>query len=78
MKLADLHIAVSPLTERIYMGTLDKRHPDQWSSKIDFTSKFLGVLMVWCPAGTRRVITDNKGNRYEILVRELPTEEDQS
>ena len=71
MKLEDLHIGVSPLTDRVYMGTISKRNPGAWASKVDITSKFLGALMNWTPPGTIRMVNDNKGNQYEIEVRQV-------
>jgi hypothetical protein len=75
MRLEDLHIGVSPLTDTIYMGTVSKRDRGAWASKVDCTSKFIGALMDWIPHGTVRTISDNQGNRYEIEVRKLQTEE---
>jgi hypothetical protein len=72
MKLDDIHIGVSPLTERIYVGTLSKRDRFTWSSKRDCTSMFLGALMDWAPLGVVRTFTDNHGNQYEIEVRKIP------
>ena len=75
MKLDNLHIGVSPLTDRIYLGTLSKRERNTWASKIDFTSKFLGALMDWIPPGTVQMITDSQGTSYEIQVRKMPDQE---
>lgn len=71
MKLDDLHIGVSPLTDRVYVGTVNKRSPGIWNSKADCTSRFIGALMDWTPPGTVRVVTDNRGGRYEIEVRKV-------
>jgi hypothetical protein len=73
MKLEDIRIAASPLTDRIYLGTMWKRSPGVWNSKVDCTSQFIGALMDWTPHGTIRMIVDNHGNRYEIEVRKLPS-----
>ena len=75
MKLEDLHIGVSPLTDTVYMGTVSKRDRGAWASKVDCTSKFIGALMDWTPPGTVRMVNDNHGNRYEIEVRKLPPEQ---
>ena len=75
MKLEDLHIGVSPLTDTVYMGTVSKRDRGAWASKVDCTSKFIGALMDWAPPGTVRMVNDNHGNRYEIEVRKLPPEQ---
>jgi hypothetical protein len=74
MKLEDLQLRVSPLTDRIYLGTLSKKSPGVWGTKVDFMSKFLGCLMEWIPLGTTREFSDDKGNRYEVTVTKLPPE----
>lgn len=71
MKLDELHIACSPLTDRIYVGTLSKRERGVWNQKADCTSTFIGALMDWAPPGTVRIINDNHGNQYEIEVRKV-------
>ena len=73
MKLEDLHIESSPLTDRVFLGTISKRTPHLWSRKVDCTSKFLGALMSWTPPGTIRIVTDSEGNKYEIEVRQVNT-----
>jgi hypothetical protein len=74
MKLEDLHIGVSLLTDRVYIGTVSKRDRGAWASKADCTSKFIGAVVDWAPPGTIRMVSDNHGNRYEIEVRKLPPE----
>ena len=74
MQLSDVHIAASPLTDSIYIGTRSKRNPNTWNSKIDVTSTFIGALMDWNPPGTIRLITDSLGNQYEIEVRKIAGE----
>ena len=69
MKLEDLYVGVSPLTDRVYLGTVSKKDRSTWNSKIDFTSRFIGAIMDWAPLGTKRLVTDNHGNSYEIEVR---------
>jgi PKD repeat protein len=71
MNLEDLHIACSPLTDTISMGTVSKTRPGTWLRKVDCTSKFIGALMHWTPPGTVRTIRDNHGNQYEIEVRAI-------
>ena len=71
MKLEDLHIGVSPLTDRIYMGTVNRRDRSVWANKTDITSKFIGALMDWNPPGTIRTVVDNRGGQYEIEVRAI-------
>jgi hypothetical protein len=76
MKLDEIHIACSPLTDRIYMGTVSKRDRSTWNSKVDCTSKFIGALMDWVPWGTVRVVCDNHGNQYEIEVRKVQVKQE--
>ncbi len=71
MKLDNLHIGVSPLTDTIYMGTVSKKDRGAWASKVECTSVFIAALMDWTPPGTVRVVRDNKGNTYEIEVRKM-------
>lgn len=72
-RLEDIHIASSPLTDRVYIGTRSKKSPGVWSQKHDCTSVFIGALMGWCEPGTVRIVTDNHGGRYEIEVRKVET-----
>lgn len=72
--LKDIHIAASPLTDRIYIGTVD-RSGKSWAQKHDATSTFIAALMDWTPPGTVRMVADSKGGQYEIEVRKLPTQE---
>lgn len=71
MKLQDIHISSSPLTDRIYLGVVSKRDPGAWSSKIDCTAAFLSALMHWAPPGTIRVITDNNGNEFHLQITKV-------
>lgn len=71
MKLQDLHLSSSPLTDRIYLGTVSKRDPGAWSSKIDCTATFLSALMHWAPPGTIRVIADNNGNEFHLQITKV-------
>ena len=73
MKLEDMYVGVSPLTDRVYLGTVSKKDRSTWNSKIDFTSKFIGAIIDWTPPGTTRLVTDNHGNSYEIEVRMRPS-----
>lgn len=75
MKLEDIKIASSPLTDRMYLGIVSKKDAEIWASKVDCTSLFLGALMNWTPPGTIRVVNDNNGNQYEIEVRKIESRE---
>lgn len=69
MNLAEIHIGVSPLTDRVYLGTVSKTDRGLWNQKVDCTSIFIAAVMDWVGAGSVRVITDNHGNEFEIEVR---------
>ena len=69
MKLSDIRIGVSPLTDRIYLGTVSKRDPGTWNQKADCTSQFIAAVMDWAPVGSIRMVRDSHGNQYEIEVR---------
>ena len=69
MKLEDIYIGVAPLTDRVYLGTLNKRDRSTWDRKVDCTSTFIAAVMNWVPPGTSRIVSDNHGNQYEIEVR---------
>ena len=71
MNFGNIHIGVSPLTDRIYLGTVSKRDSSTWASKVDCTSTFIGALMDWSPPGTIRMVTDSRGNQYEIEIRKV-------
>jgi hypothetical protein len=70
-QLEKIAFGASPLTDRMYLGTVSARDAGLWASKIDCTSKFLAALMDWTPPGTIRTITDNHGNTFEVEVRKV-------
>lgn len=70
-KLEDVRIGASPLTDRIYVGTISKKDPTLWNSKVDCTGNFIGTLMQWAPVGTIRMVKDNLGNNYEIEIKKV-------
>jgi len=76
MKLDDISIAPSPLTERIYIGTISKRDHSVWNQKRDFTSNFLRALMEWTPPGSIRPFQDNAGNMYELQIKKVENKND--
>lgn len=69
MKLDDIKIHVSPLTDRLYMGLISSRDPHCWTSKRDATSDFCVGLLEWVPFGTTRTIIGSDGAEYEVEVR---------
>lgn len=72
MKIEHIRIGVSPLTDRVFIGTARAgTDTDTWINKVDFTSKFIGAVMDWAPPGTTRIVRDNHGNQYEVEVRQV-------
>jgi hypothetical protein len=78
MKLNDIHIGASPLTDRIYIGTVSKKDDSLWSSKVDCTSAFIAALMDWAPPGAVRVVEDKHGNQYEIEISVITKNKDET
>lgn len=69
MKLADIKLGVSPITDTVMLGTL--MDANTWREKRDATSDFCAALITWVPPGNIREICSSGGNRYEIEVREI-------
>jgi hypothetical protein len=66
--LERVRIGVSPLTERVYVGTLRNDH--EWRNKVDRTNDFLAALLEWCPAGYEREIVGSDGRVFFVTVQE--------
>lgn len=73
-KLEDIEIGVSPLTDRVYLGTVSKKDRGLWLQKTDCVSTFCAALFAWVPPGTVRVIDGSDGQRFEIEVRKVNKE----
>lgn len=71
-KLEEIQIGVSPLTDRVYIGTVSKKDVGLWLQKHEATSNFCQALLTWVEPGTIREIQSSDGDRYEIQVRKLP------
>ena len=69
MKLEDVHIGVSALTDDIYVGTL--KAPDEWRHKVNRTNAFISALLVWCPPGYEREVATENGERYVITCKQI-------
>lgn len=67
--LEQVRIGVSPLTDRIYIGTVSKKDPTLWLSKVDATSQFIANLLTWTEPGTVRTVVGNDGSEFEIAVK---------
>ncbi len=67
MKVEDLHLALSPLTDTIYVGTLNKKG-DTWLKKKDVTNEFItAVIQKW--SGYTQTLTDSNGDKHEISIK---------
>ena len=71
--LDQIRLGVSPLTDRVYLGTVSKKDKGLWLSKVDATSQFIGNLLAWTEPGTVRTVTCSDGSEYEISVKRTKT-----
>lgn len=69
MKLADIRLGVSPLTDAVMMGTI--KDAVTWREKRDCTSDFCAALFTWVHPGSVREIHSSSGKQFEIEVREI-------
>ena len=73
-----LHVAVSPLTNRIFAGSILKDGQTWASSKADVTGEACAaVAMHVMGCGAPVVVTENGVPRWEITVRELQPGDEQ-
>ena len=73
MKVENIRIAVSPLTDTVYAGKLSK-DKTYWLDKKDVTDDFLGaVIDRW--KNTFQTITTPDGKRYRIEVKLIVAEQ---
>ena len=77
-KLEDIKIGVSPLTDRVYVGTVSKKDPGLWLQKHEATSNFCQALFAWVEPGTVRTIDSSNGDRFEVEVRKVPRPQKES
>ena len=68
-KLEDLVLSHSNLTDNIYAGYMDK-NKTRFTQKVDITYDFIRAV-IFRFRGSREVIHDDFGKKYEIIVREL-------
>jgi len=60
-------IGYSDLTERVFLGRLNKDKTMWLDGKKDITSEFLGVLSQYFPEGTMREVIGNKGSNNLVI-----------
>lgn len=74
MKLDDIVLYHSSLTDRVFIGVKDRLYPDTVREKRDITSQFIRTLLGYVPPNMAATIKDDKGNLYEIQVHVLDKE----
>ncbi len=69
MKLDKLRLGKSALTDKIFVGELNK-DKEYWTIKRDITDDFIGaVIDRW--AGFKETISTSDGKAYEISVKQI-------
>lgn len=71
MRLEDIKLGVSPLTDRVYLGTVSKKDPGLWLQKRDAVSDVCRVLLEWVTPGHKRTFFDNAGNEFELTLIQI-------
>ena len=71
--LDQIRLGVSPLSDRIYIGTVSKKDPTLWTNKVDATSQFISTLFQWVEPGEIRLVTSSDGSEYTIDVTRTKT-----
>lgn len=67
-----LVLGYSPLTERVYLGKVNKKKRNEWSGKKrDVTSNFIQVLLQKFTPGTDCTITVNGKPKYSVQIKEI-------
>jgi len=67
-KLYDLHLGHSPLTDRVYIGTLKK--DNLWDEKHDVTNEFITCVLARF-GGFVETFTREDGKKFEVTAREI-------
>ena len=71
MKLEDIKFGVSPLTNRVYIGTVSKKDPSLWVEKRDVVSDMCRVIIEWVSTDGVLEITGKNGSRFEVTVKQV-------
>jgi len=70
VELEKLKMNISPLTDEIFVGIIDKKNPNMWKHKTNLTNNFLAcVIERW--NGYKEEITSGDGKKYEISIKEI-------
>jgi len=73
MKYDDLTLAVSPLTNRVLAGKVNK-DGTQWVDKVDVTAQFLSCVVTYFEPGTENTISSDGTPLYKITVELIKRE----
>ncbi len=72
MRIEQIHLAKSALTDQIYVGILDKDGLS-WKDKKEVTNEFIAVaIQRW--GGFEETITGSSGKVYRISIKEITEE----
>jgi len=70
VELDDLELRISPATDEVFVGIIQKNNPHVWKHKKDVTNGFLACAVArW--SGFEQEITGADGKKYSISVKEL-------
>jgi hypothetical protein len=71
MKLEDIRLGASPLTDRVYLGVVSGT--ETWKQKRDCTSDLLRVILEWLGGeeGGIREFSDDTGQQYVLEARKV-------
>lgn len=70
MAYENLKLGVSPLTNRVFAGRVNKKG-DMWTQKVDVTEQFLGCCLQYFQGGTENTITADGKPVARITVERL-------
>jgi hypothetical protein len=59
MKIEDIQIGISPITNTIYAGTITK-DSKEWKQKKDITGQFIAVMLAKFPEGEHTITKEGK------------------
>ncbi len=69
MKVEQIQLGVSPLTDEVFAGRINKAK-NKWLEKVNVTDMFTGCVIQKF-GGHITEVEDDKGNKYEITVKKL-------
>lgn len=69
MKIDQVTLGVSPLTETVFAGRLNKAK-NMWLEKHDVTDMFIGCVIVKFGGHVTEIESDN-GTKWEVTVKEI-------